>query len=130
MKSGGTKTDKLEKFMWRIGVFSFLYTVPAIIVIACLTHEQAYFDYWMLGWQQNKCTDPKWNGTIHCPFPRSSFHSMLTYPKPEFILFMIKHLMMLIVGISSGFWVWSSKTLATWTNFYRRIFGMKPEVYV
>ena len=40
MKSGGTKTDKLEKFMLRIGVFSFLYTVPAIIVIACLSHEQ------------------------------------------------------------------------------------------
>lgn len=39
MKSGGTKTDKLEKFMLRIGVYSFLYTVPAIIVIACLFHE-------------------------------------------------------------------------------------------
>jgi len=130
MKSGGTKTDKLEKFMLRIGVFSFLYTVPAIIVIACLSHEQAYFDSWMLGWQQNKCTDPKWNGTIHCPNPKSAYHGSSTYPKPEFVLFMIKHLMMLIVGISSGFWVWSSKTLATWTNFYRRIFGLKPEVYV
>ena len=40
MKSGGTKTDKLEKFMLRIGIYSFLYTVPAIIVIACLLHEQ------------------------------------------------------------------------------------------
>jgi len=44
MKSGGTKTDKLEKFMLRIGVFSFLYTVPAIIVIACLSHEQVCFE--------------------------------------------------------------------------------------
>ena len=43
MKSGGTKTDKLEKFMMRIGVYSFLYTVPAIIVIACLFHEQVNF---------------------------------------------------------------------------------------
>lgn len=41
--------------------------------------------------------------------------------------------MMLIVGISSGFWVMSSKTLATWNNFYRRLFRLKPEptgVYV
>ena len=45
MKSGGTKTDKLEKFMLRIGVFSFLYTVPAIIVIACLSHEQVSSKY-------------------------------------------------------------------------------------
>jgi hypothetical protein len=82
-----------------------------------------------------------------------------TYPKPEFAVFMIKYvidfledmsagipikitrfgffphryLMMLIVGISSGFWVMSSKTLATWSNFYRRLFWLKPEptgVYV
>ena len=45
MKSGGTKTDKLEKFMMRIGVYSFLYTVPAIIVIACLFHEQVSLFY-------------------------------------------------------------------------------------
>ncbi|KAI3366234.1 hypothetical protein L3Q82_010043 [Scortum barcoo] len=35
MKHDGTKTEKLEKLMVRIGVFSVLYTVPATIVIAC-----------------------------------------------------------------------------------------------
>ena len=34
MKHDGTKTEKLERLMVRIGVFSVLYTVPATIVIA------------------------------------------------------------------------------------------------
>ena len=92
----------------------------------------------MLRWQEDKCRDPQWfKYAIPCPSQSlanksgaGGYPASPTYPKPEFILFMIKHLMMLIVGISSGFWVWSSKTLATWTNFYRRIFGLKPEVYV
>lgn len=141
MKSGGTKTDKLEKFMLRIGIYSFLYTVPAIIVIACLLHEQAFFDSWMLRWQEDKCRDPQWIKFVFaCPSQSlayakgaGGYPTVPTYPKPEFAVFMIKYLMMLIVGISSGFWVMSSKTLATWSNFYRRLFWLKPEptgVYV
>ena len=33
MKQDGGKTDKLEKLILRIGVFSVLYTVPACIII-------------------------------------------------------------------------------------------------
>uniref|UniRef100_A0A8B9TYA4 Frizzled class receptor 7 n=1 Tax=Anas platyrhynchos TaxID=8839 RepID=A0A8B9TYA4_ANAPL len=42
MKHDGTKTEKLEKLMVRIGVFSVLYTVPATIVLACYFYEQAF----------------------------------------------------------------------------------------
>ncbi|XP_070273041.1 frizzled-8-like [Myotis yumanensis] len=35
IKQGGTTTDKLEKLMIRIGIFTLLYTVPASIVVAC-----------------------------------------------------------------------------------------------
>ena len=35
MKSDGTKTDKLERLMVKIGLFSVLYTVPATVVVAC-----------------------------------------------------------------------------------------------
>lgn len=93
MKSGGTKTDKLEKFMLRIGVYSFLYTVPAIIVIACLFHEQAYFDLWMLRWQEDKCRDQQWIKYVFaCPSQSLAYAkgAAPNYPKPEFILFMIK----------------------------------------
>ena len=41
--------------MLRIGVFSVLYTVPAVIIIACVFYEQHYLPQWMLQWQHQKC---------------------------------------------------------------------------
>ncbi|CAI9580626.1 unnamed protein product [Staurois parvus] len=46
IKQGGTKTDKLEKLMIRIGIFTVLYTVPATIVVACYIYEQHYREFW------------------------------------------------------------------------------------
>ncbi|CAI9548990.1 unnamed protein product [Staurois parvus] len=81
MKHDGTKkTEKLERLMVRIGVFSVLYTVPATIVIACYFYEQAFREHW--------------EHTTH---------------DPDFTVYMIKYLMTLIVGITSGFWIWSGK---------------------
>lgn len=98
------------------------------------------FDLWTLSWQEDKCADTEYyKYGIPCPSknwigkvfqPGSLSQSSPTFVRPEFILFMIKYLMKLIVGISSGVWVLSSKTLATWRNFYHRILGIKPEVYV
>lgn len=50
--------------------------------------------------------------------------------KPNFIIFMIKYLMALIVGITSSFWVWSGKTLVSWTKFMNKIRGRRNEAYV
>ncbi|XP_071447254.1 frizzled-2 [Hetaerina americana] len=55
MKHDGTRTDKLERLMIRIGVFSVLYTVPAVVVLACLFYEQAHLDAWMRGWHLELC---------------------------------------------------------------------------
>ncbi|KAK4472448.1 hypothetical protein MN116_002578 [Schistosoma mekongi] len=40
------KTEKLEKLIIRIGIFSVLYTVPVTIVIACYYYELYNRDYW------------------------------------------------------------------------------------
>ncbi|CAI9547302.1 unnamed protein product [Staurois parvus] len=96
MKHDGTKTEKLEKLMVRIGIFSVLYTVPATIVIACYFYEQAFREH-----------------TNHPPM------------SPDFTVFMIKYLMTLIVGITSGFWIWSGKTLNSWRKFYTRLTNSK-----
>ncbi|XP_038822603.1 frizzled-1-like [Salvelinus namaycush] len=95
MKHDGTKTEKLEKLMVRIGIFS-VYTVPATVVIACYFYEQAFREQWEKSWMS-----------------------------PDFTVFMIKYLMMLIVGITSGFWIWSSKTLNSWRRFYTRLASNK-----
>lgn len=37
--------------------------------------------------------------------------------RPAMVLFLIKYLMMLVVGIPSAFWVGSKKTCFEWANF-------------
>ncbi|XP_078079963.1 frizzled-2-like [Mustelus asterias] len=115
MKHDGTKTEKLEKLMVRIGVFSVLYTVPATIVIACYFYEQAFREQWERSWVSQTCKA----FAIPCPLryqPRM---------RPDFTVYMIKYLMTLIVGITSGFWIWSGKTLHSWRKFYTRLTNSK-----
>ncbi|XP_018124644.1 frizzled-1-like [Xenopus laevis] len=115
MKHDGTKTEKLEKLMVRIGIFSVLYTVPATIVIACYFYEQAFREQWEKSWISQSCK----TYAIPCP---STGHPPMS---PDFTVFMIKYLMTLIVGITSGFWIWSGKTLNSWRKFYARLTNSK-----
>lgn len=117
MKHDGTKTEKLEKLMVRIGIFSVLYTVPATIVIACYFYEQAFREQWEHTWVTQSCK----SYAIPCP-PAGHGHPHMS---PDFTVFMIKYLMTLIVGITSGFWIWSGKTLNSWRKFYTRLANTK-----
>ncbi|XP_049417153.1 frizzled-2 [Epinephelus fuscoguttatus] len=111
MKHDGTKTEKLERLMVRIGVFSVLYTVPATIVIACVFYEQAFRPHWERSWVSHNCMG------MAIPCPQHTVPRMT----PDFTVYMIKYLMTLIVGITSGFWIWSGKTLHSWHKFYTRL---------
>uniref|UniRef100_A0A8D0C523 Frizzled-1 n=1 Tax=Salvator merianae TaxID=96440 RepID=A0A8D0C523_SALMN len=116
MKHDGTKTEKLEKLMVRIGIFSVLYTVPATIVIACYFYEQAFREQWERSWFAQSCK------SYAIPCPSNHHHPPMS---PDFTVFMIKYLMTLIVGITSGFWIWSGKTLNSWRKFYSRLTNSK-----
>ena len=113
MKSDGTKTDKLEKLMVRIGIFSVLYTVPATIVIACYFYEQSSREDWMVTWYNEVSSIP---GNEYRRLPSSGSRW------PDFNVFMIKYLMSVIVGITSGVWIWTGKTVSSWKGFYCKIF--------
>ena len=99
IRSDGVKTDKLDVLMVRIGIFSVLYTVPATSVIGCLLYEYANRDSWYLKSTSNT---------------------------PKIEIFMLKVFMSLVVGITSGMWIWSSKTLNSWQNFARKLCLKKP----
>ncbi|KAF0305397.1 Frizzled-5 [Amphibalanus amphitrite] len=86
--------DKLEKLMFRIGVFSVLYTVPASVVIACLVYEQHQ--------------RPAWERRLVCPCEAEQDDV------PNFHLFLLRYFMSLAVGVTSIIWVWSRKTLHSW----------------
>lgn len=96
---GRGKTDKLERLMIRIGVFSVLYTVPATIVIACYFYEQHLKE--------------RWEKALVCPCYQGAI-------KPEYSVFMLKYFMCLVVGITSGFWIWTGKTVDSWKRFFHR----------
>ncbi|XP_035264417.1 frizzled-5 [Anguilla anguilla] len=110
IKQGGTKTDKLEKLMIRIGLFTVLYTVPATVVVACLVYEQHY--------------RPGWERALACSCP-----SERQRLGPDYAVFMLRYFMCLVVGITSGVWIWSGKTLESWRKFAARCCpcrGRKP----
>jgi len=120
MKHDGTRTDKLEKLMVRIGIFGVLYMVPAAVVISCHAYEHWFRDAWMLSWLGTACRNR--DHPFRCPPP--SFNG-IEASLPNINVFMIKYLMTLIVGITSGFWIWSGKTIASWSNFYGRLCGRR-----
>lgn len=99
------KTDRLEKLMVRIGVFSVLYCVPATLVIGCHFYEQHSRSQWELALTCPPCGGTKGQAAA----------------APEYAVFMLKYFMSLVVGITSGFWVWTGKTLHSWRQFLRRL---------
>lgn len=100
--------EKLVKFMIRIGVFSVLYLVPLLTVLGCYFYENSYRGVWETTWVQEKCRD------YHIPCP----YQVEQTSRPDLALFLIKYLMMLIVGIPSVFWVGSKKTCFEWASFF------------
>lgn len=124
LKNDGDKREKIEKLMIRIGVFSILYMVPAVTVIGCLFYEQANRNRWRRSWfdayqyRSTRCMDVR--DASSCP-------RIVGDATPDFAVFLVKYLMFLIVGITSGFWVWSTKTLGSWRRLYTRLKTSKAE---
>ena len=94
VRGDGIKTDKLEVLMVRIGIFSVLYTVPATCVIGCLLYE--YLN-------------------------RTSWYAANSTSEPNIEVFMLKLFMSLVVGITSGMWMWSAKTVSSWRSFFSKL---------
>jgi len=117
MKHEGNKTDKLEKFMVRIGVFSILYMVPAIIVICCHFYEQSSYSKWIDFWLKRNFLEFNLQPDYVTSLYENDRSALI------FTLFMIKYAMLLIVGITSGFWIWSHKTISSWKRFFERLFN-------
>ncbi|XP_059149516.1 frizzled-9-like [Physella acuta] len=119
LKQDGTNTNirKLEKLMAKIGVFSILYTVPATCVIGCHFYERINFRKWQKQAMNSPCpadSPPSSTSPGHrCPLEQSI---------PTVEIYMLKLFMSLVIGITSGMWIWSGKTVASWKKFCSRSF--------
>lgn len=103
LKNKETDTNKLEKLMVRIGVFSILYTVPVTSVVACYFYEHANMERWRLN-------------VLRC----QGVESCVEDQGPSVELFTVKYFMLLAVGITSNMWIWSTKTCQSWQRFYKK----------
>ncbi|KAG7261123.1 hypothetical protein CRUP_004311 [Coryphaenoides rupestris] len=92
LQKDGAKTDKLERLMVKIGVFSVLYTVPASTVIGCYLYQLSHWG--------------EFGSTARDSYVASE---------------MLRIFMSLLVGITSGMWIWSAKTLHTWQRCSARL---------
>ena len=111
MKNDVNNREKLEKLMKRIGVFSVLYTVPAVCVLSCFAYEYSNKDIWKAQ-AFTKASQCKSNQP--CDLDNSII-------PPELEMFKIT--MSLAVGFTSGMWIWTSKTWHSWQKFINYRFG-------
>lgn len=112
MKHDGTRTDKLERLMIRIGIFSGVFIIPAVGYLACLFYEYYNFDNWMIQWNLDICR----TFSIPCPLKRP-------IERPNFMIYMAKYVCSMLVGVTSSVWLWSGKTIISWQMFAQRIQG-------
>uniref|UniRef100_A0A182SX24 G-protein coupled receptors family 2 profile 2 domain-containing protein n=1 Tax=Anopheles maculatus TaxID=74869 RepID=A0A182SX24_9DIPT len=115
MKHDGTRTDKLERLMLRIGFFSGLFILPSLGYLACLFYEYYHFDDWMIQWNRQMCKI----FSIPCPAARHGPPD----PKPIFHIYMVKYVCSMLVGVTSSVWLWSGKTVVSWRQFAERLQG-------
>ncbi|KAI7810052.1 frizzled class receptor 8b precursor, partial [Triplophysa rosa] len=95
IKQGGTKADKLERLMVRIGIFTVLYTVLATVIVSCYVYELYNRE--------------AWENALAC-----SCASEKSAQRPDYAVLMLKYFLCLLLGITSGAWTWSCKTLDSW----------------
>ena len=104
-------TNKLERLIIRIGIFSVLYSVPASIVVGCAIHE----------YNRLKRSEQASRDILSCLKDPECENDL----KARTELFYLRYFMLLVVGVTSGVWIWTSKTFDSWKNFYRRHFPKK-----
>lgn len=114
LKMDGANIRKLEKLMAKIGIFSVLYTVPATCVIGCLFYDLLNRDHWRSVALQTHCR------TLGAGSPADTIDCTLEQSIPTVEVYMLRLFMVLVVGTTSGMWIWSPKTIHTWKAFFTR----------
>ncbi|KAL3102182.1 hypothetical protein niasHS_003591 [Heterodera schachtii] len=98
----GTDTSKLEKFMFKMGVFALLFVFPSLIASACDLHQLSVLIQWL-------------PHTVGCKSRGGAFSGECVRPEqPPGQLQLLGATMELTAGMASGLWMLSPKTLNSW----------------
>lgn len=102
--------------MMRISVFTTFYTLPALCVIVCHVYEYKLSSKWK---------ELAIDRARICQDTNSASSCRLTESIPLKEVFVLKIFMSLVLGISTGIWVWSNKTWNSWIRFCQSTFGRR-----
>ncbi|KAF4518122.1 hypothetical protein B566_EDAN007823 [Ephemera danica] len=109
MRCAGRDTAKLERLMTRLGVFAALYVIPALGALVCWMYEAA--------------NRPRWKSRAHLAaldcrigLDRGCVQPVESSGGVEVAL--LRVFLSLVVGVTSGMWVWSSKTCKAWGSIF------------
>ena len=105
LRRDGGRVERLERLMVKMAVFSALYVVPVVVVLACLLYEKRGAPGWDLRARSVPCG--RQDGLDRCPLDES-------IPTAE--VYHVKSFMSLMPGIATGVWIWSVKTLRSWQS--------------
>ena len=99
-----TKSRKIGRLIVRVGIYSVLYIVPNVIMLLLLVYELAQKSSWEQAHVDTCGSDTSGN----C---RGS-------PEPSFAAFLLKYIMLFLIGTFSTTWILSSKTFSAWKKLF------------
>ncbi|CAI8040755.1 Frizzled-7-B [Geodia barretti] len=100
------KARKLGRLIIRIGVYAGLYILTNSILLFIHTYELAERESWEKSYVEGETC-------------RSNSNPSQCENSPNFAAFLIRYIALFFVGICSTSWVFSKKTLSTWTKFFQ-----------
>ncbi|XP_039286492.1 frizzled-10 [Nilaparvata lugens] len=110
VRRSGSATAKLERLMTRLAVFTALYVLPTLGALACTLYE---------AWHR-----PRWRSlallsALDCQAnPRCVAGPAYAAHSAGVEVVLLRLFLSLVVGVSSGMWVWSGKTCRSWTRLF------------
>ncbi|KAI4482154.1 hypothetical protein M0802_013792 [Mischocyttarus mexicanus] len=106
IRSAGRSATKLERLMTRLGIFALLYVLPALGNLTCILQESS--------------TKPRWRmlallAALDCRSAENCSPGPV-YSAAGLEVALLKPFLSLVIGVTSGMWVWSGKTCRAWSK--------------
>ena len=115
LKRDGTTNanlNKLEKLMAKIGLFSVLFTVSTSTLVACLFYEYMNMSQWRA--DTPPCAQLQDADVTSHSSDDVTLECKLDESVPVTEIFLLKLAMYFVIGVASGLWICSRKTLQSW----------------
>ncbi|XP_011699848.1 PREDICTED: frizzled-9-like, partial [Wasmannia auropunctata] len=106
VRCAGRSATKLERLMTRLGIFALLYALPALGGLVCVLQEASM--------------RPRWRklallAALDCRAAQNCVPGPV-YRAAGLEVALLRLFLSLVVGVTSGMWVWSGKTCRAWSK--------------